>query len=183
MYAAVGALLSHEGFIAVIPNYIKYPAGGIEEICNDATQVIQWAQSPAIQEFGGDSDNVVLIGHSSGAHVWALIVATAAAAVAAAAEPVDSRGHRTASGGRAYPVLKVAGLILLSGPYDISSHFQFEAGRGVEWISPMHRASLIRCEAPLSCSSAVPQPRHDNWLKLHVCDKSRSRWLIPLTML
>ncbi len=72
----------------------------------------------------------IFMGHSSGAHIALLLL-------------VDMLSDRMKSSSssqlaeKQYPWSMPHYFVGLSGPYDISDHFDFEAGRGVEQISPM----------------------------------------------
>ena len=75
----------------------------------------------------------IIMGHSSGAHIALLLL-------------VDMLSERMKSSSSSqlaenqcnqYPWSLPHYFVGLSGPYDISNHFDFEAGRGVEQISPM----------------------------------------------
>lgn len=95
-YSNIGAWASANGMIAAIPNYrlapeFPYPAGR-----DDVLTVIEWLHAHAVT-FGGDPNNIWLLGQSAGAaHV----------ADAIAELTRNSASH------------KVAGAMMLSGLYD-----------------------------------------------------------------
>ena len=64
-----------------------------------------------------------LMGHSSGAHISLLML-------------VDRARRKMQTDGATEP-LEFDSFVGLSGPYDISHHFDYEAARGVEELSPM----------------------------------------------
>jgi len=91
---------------------------------------------------GGDDENDngwlgnIIMGHSSGAHIALLLL------VKMLGERMKSSSSQPAASmtrkqNNRYPWSFPDYFVGLSGPYDISDHFDFEAGRGVEQISPM----------------------------------------------
>ncbi|KAL7520649.1 hypothetical protein ACHAWX_005366 [Stephanocyclus meneghinianus] len=141
MYRLVAPIFLEYGFVVAIVGYRTYPdarvvthdldggAGSDSQLCdvNSAWGALQTVMGQ-IRDVYKDCDGWVgnvLMGHSSGAHVALLML-------------VDMIGERLQDNAdreikRLYPDLFIG----LSGPYDISDHFHFEAGRGVEQISPM----------------------------------------------
>ncbi len=99
-YRFVGAALTELGFVAVLPNYRLYPEVRMPGFMEDAAQAALWAAAHA-RELGADPNRLYFMGHSSGAHMCALLA-------------LDSRYF--AATGRAAP--PIAGVIGLSGPYD-----------------------------------------------------------------
>src|SRR5262249_48738540 len=67
-YRFVGAALATRGYVAVLPDYRLFPAVRFPRFVEDSALAVAWAQSHA-QEFGGDPDRIVLMGHSAGAHM------------------------------------------------------------------------------------------------------------------
>ena len=63
--------LEDSGMITVIPNYIQFPLGDINGMTYDISEAIKWVYNN-IHEYGGDKDNIVVLGHSSGAHLLML---------------------------------------------------------------------------------------------------------------
>jgi acetyl esterase/lipase len=99
-YRFVGAALAGLGYVAVLPNYRHYPAVKMPGFMDDAALAGLWAAAHS-EEYGADADRLYLMGHSSGAHMAALVT-------------LDPRYF--ADAGR--PVPRIAGIIGLSGPYD-----------------------------------------------------------------
>ena len=77
-----------------------------------------------------------VMGHSSGAHII-LLMAVEQAKRRLQGEQVQLETGISKTWGVAMPIDKLVGI---SGPYDISHHFDYEAARGVEEISPMKAA-------------------------------------------
>lgn len=98
-YRFVGAALAERGFVAVLPDYRLFPAVTFPAFCDDAAYALAWVEAHA-QEFGGDPHRIVLMGHSAGAHIAALIAYNHAFVAQAGADPKS-----------------VVGFVGLSGPY------------------------------------------------------------------
>ncbi len=98
-YAFVGAALAARGYVTVIPDYRLYPQVRFPEFIDDGASAVAWVQQHA-REIGGDATRVVLMGHSAGAHLAAMLALNDAYLERAAANPRS-----------------IVGLIGLSGPY------------------------------------------------------------------
>jgi acetyl esterase/lipase len=101
-YKFVGAALAERGFVAVLPDYRLYPKVKFPEFVDDAAKAVAWVQQHA-QEFGGDPQHIVLMGHSAGAHMAAFLALRSDYLVRAGAKPEW-----------------IAGLVGLAGPYAMS---------------------------------------------------------------
>ena len=99
-YRFVGAALAGLGYIVVVPNYRHFPGVKLAGFMADAAAAAQWAVEHGA-EFGADPRRLILMGHSAGAHMAALLT-------------LDTR-YLLAAG---KPVPSIAGMIGLSGPYD-----------------------------------------------------------------
>ena len=139
MYRLVAPAFLKLGFAVVIAGYRTYPdASTIDEQCADARAV--WDECEHVLNDlvvpiddgpdGSDWVGNVIMGHSSGAHVSLLLL------VDLIAEKAENRPNGKQGSRSAYPWTPDF-FVGLSGPYDISYHFDYEAGRGVEQISPM----------------------------------------------
>jgi acetyl esterase/lipase len=98
-YAFVGAALAERGYVTVIPDYRLYPEIRFPGFIEDGARAVAWVQQHA-RDFGGDPDRLVLMGHSAGAHIAALLALNPSYLAAAGVRPNS-----------------VAGFIGLSGPY------------------------------------------------------------------
>jgi acetyl esterase/lipase len=103
-YRFVGAALTELGCVAVLPNYRHYPQVKMPGFMDDAARAAQWAGEHAV-DYGGDSQQLMLMGHSAGAHMAALVTLDQRY-LAAIAPAAPARGPH------------IAGVIGLSGPYD-----------------------------------------------------------------
>lgn len=99
-YRFVGQALASQGFVAVLPDYRHYPAVKFPEFVNDAARAVRWTQLQAAR-YGGDPQKLFVMGHSSGAHLAALLA-------------LDPEFLAQVGGDRA----SLRGMIGLSGPYD-----------------------------------------------------------------
>lgn len=98
-YEFVGQALAEAGHTVIIPDYRLYPSVVFPDFIDDVAEAILVAKSP-VEQWSGDSvDEVVLMGHSSGAHTAALLA---------------SDGSRLANRG-----FRASALIAIAGPYDL----------------------------------------------------------------
>jgi acetyl esterase/lipase len=98
-YRFVGTALAENGFVAVLPDYRLYPEATFPAFVEDAAQAVAWVEHHA-EEFGGDPTRIVLMGHSAGAHIAAMLAVEPSYLAAAGAD----KSH-------------IAALVGLSGPY------------------------------------------------------------------
>ncbi|MFK8010873.1 MAG: alpha/beta hydrolase [Marinicellaceae bacterium] len=96
-YQFVAQSLTRQGFAVVIPDYRQFPVVNFNQIMDDAKSATQWTLNN-ILNYGATNNNVFLMGHSSGAHISAMLA-------------VDEQ-HLGAS------LSSVKGVISLAGPYD-----------------------------------------------------------------
>lgn len=66
--ALMGRVLASLGVVVVMPDYRNFPQGVVPDMVEDATRAMQWVFDN-IHLFGGDRENVHLIGQSAGAHL------------------------------------------------------------------------------------------------------------------
>lgn len=98
-YAFVGAALAKRGYVTAIPDYRLYPQVRFPDFIDDGASAVAWVQQHA-REFGGDPDRMVLMGHSAGAHIAAMLALDQAYLGKAG---VSARS--------------IVGLVAMSGPY------------------------------------------------------------------
>lgn len=99
-YRFIGQALSSQGYVVVVPDYRLYPQVRFPAFVEDGASAVAWARQN-IGPFGGDTDNLFLMGHSAGAHMAALL-------------SLDPRYLRAHGGSTDW----IAGTIGLAGPYD-----------------------------------------------------------------
>lgn len=95
-YLFVAQSFSSRGYITVIPDFREYPDVKFADIMSDASNVIRWI-SQHIVKYGGDPSRLILVGHSSGAHIASMLT-------------LNTRYLDAGS--------RIRGFIGLAGPYD-----------------------------------------------------------------
>jgi len=100
-YRFVGVALARLGYVTVIPDYRLYPQVRFPLFLDDGAQAVAWVQQHAA-EYGGDPRRVILMGHSAGAHMAAMLALNRQYLVAAGADPQ-----------------RIIALVGLSGPYGL----------------------------------------------------------------
>ncbi|XP_005473627.1 probable isoprenylcysteine alpha-carbonyl methylesterase ICME [Oreochromis niloticus] len=130
-YCLLGSRMAEELKATVIcPDYCTYPKGNVLGMVQDIADCLIWAHQNG-EKFNFDKDNIVLIGHSAGAHLCTLTTLFL----------VDTREELSIEPGKQQEVLlSIRGIIGLSGVYNIMDHYEHEQKRGVERVSPMHKA-------------------------------------------
>ena len=68
----VGATLARRGFVTVIPEFRKYPEVRFPVFVEDGARALAWVDEH-IADYGGRRHRIHLAGHSSGAHMGALL--------------------------------------------------------------------------------------------------------------
>lgn len=101
LYRFLGAAMARRGFVTVIPDYRVYPQVRFPAFLEDAARAVHWARGEA-GAFGGDPGKLVLMGHSAGAHLAAMLAL--------------DRQWLGAYG--LMPGRDLRGLVGLAGPYD-----------------------------------------------------------------
>ncbi|TYZ60469.1 hypothetical protein PybrP1_003365 [[Pythium] brassicae (nom. inval.)] len=66
--ALIGKVLSAFGIVVVTPDYRNFPQGILPDMVDDAMRAMQWVFDN-IHLFGGDPENVTIVGQSAGAHI------------------------------------------------------------------------------------------------------------------
>jgi arylformamidase len=61
-----------KGFVFVATNYRFVPNVTVKEMTSDVAKAIRWTHDHA-KEFGGDPNSIIVMGHSAGAHLAALV--------------------------------------------------------------------------------------------------------------
>lgn len=73
-YGFAGVALAEAGYVVVIPDYSKYPDVRFPAFIEDGAKAVDWV-TRKIEQYGGNPETVFLSGHSSGAHLGALLQA------------------------------------------------------------------------------------------------------------
>lgn len=71
-YSFLAASFTDEGTLVVVPNYDLCPNVSIERIATQLTEAVAWAWRHAAA-YGGDPGRIVLLGHSAGGHLTAML--------------------------------------------------------------------------------------------------------------
>lgn len=68
LYSNVGVAMAREGIGSVVISYHLHPDAPLSEQLGDVAAALLWTKAH-IREYGGDADNIVVMGHSAGAHL------------------------------------------------------------------------------------------------------------------
>ncbi|XP_026198910.1 alpha/beta hydrolase isoform X2 [Anabas testudineus] len=131
MYCLLAKQMAEELKATVIcPDYCIYPKGNVLGMVQDIADCLVWAQQSG-QKLNFDKDNIVLIGHSAGAHLCALTTLFL----------IDTRDELFIETTKQRDITRaIRGVIGLSGVYNIMDHYEHEQTRAVEYVSSMHKA-------------------------------------------
>jgi arylformamidase len=99
-YSYLAAALVPAGITTVVMNYDLCPKVSVAEIVSQAGRGLRWVQANA-PSFAGDPDRITASGHSAGAHLIAMALATD-------------------RGGELLPKGLLKGAVLISGIYDLA---------------------------------------------------------------
>ncbi len=72
MYDFLGSRLARRGIVTVIADYPLAPDYQIQDMENAATEALLWTKYN-IKDYGGDPEQIVVSGHSAGAHLASLL--------------------------------------------------------------------------------------------------------------
>lgn len=202
MYLQAGLRLRRMGYVVVIPSYTLWPQGVVEDMVTDIKRVLVWTRDN-IHTFKGDPEQIYLMGHSAGAHLAALTVVQDAVLKSSKPLPIavdmtrnasfDSISSASSITSRGYelpppfpapydpstPLVSVKGLILISGVYNIPSHYVHESKRGLERLSPMRRV-MGGDQASLSLNSPFLLLSHPTLTLLARSDSAEQRLVSAL---
>jgi len=101
-YRFVGVALAQLGYVTIIPDYQIYPQVRFPLFLEDGAQAVAWVERHA-GEYGGNPQRIVLMGHSAGAHMAAMLALNRSYLEHAGADPA-----------------RIIGLIGLAGPYGLT---------------------------------------------------------------
>jgi acetyl esterase/lipase len=99
-YRFVADALTSRGYVVVVPDYRLYPQVRFPAFIEDAALAVRWTHDH-VAEFNGDPGKLVLLGHSAGAHIAAMLT-------------FDEHFLTAVGGDQRW----ISGFIGLSGPYD-----------------------------------------------------------------
>lgn len=134
--ANIGWHFARQGIVTVLPNYRLAPESQWPSGPQDVAAVLRWLREH-LPRFGGDADRIVLMGESAGAaHV-------AAATLMRGFRPDDTTEDR------------IAGAVLLSGPYNARLEGLARAQFGVPTPDPRNEAYFGADPAAWDAASIV----------------------------
>lgn len=99
-YRFVGEALASQGFVGVVADYRLYPQVRFPEFVDDGARAVAWLHAN-VATYGGSPDKIFVMGHSTGAHIAAMLA-------------IKDEFLVRAGGSRAW----LRGMIGLAGPYD-----------------------------------------------------------------
>ncbi|EFA82573.1 hypothetical protein PPL_04262 [Heterostelium album PN500] len=126
-YVCLGRRLALHGITTVIANYTLYPQGRIEQQVEDIDELIKYIGNN-ITKYGGNVDDITLMGHSAGAHITSLYLAT----------KYDPKN------------VAIKNYIGIAGIFDVPDHFIHQAKMAFEKKSDMTRC----CNGPTGFKKA-----------------------------
>lgn len=72
-YKFIGEAFTSKGFVVVVPDYRVYPEVRYPGFVRDAAAAFAWTQRH-VGRYGGNASHIVVMGHSAGAHIGAMLV-------------------------------------------------------------------------------------------------------------
>lgn len=128
-YYEVGKTIQSNNMICVVANYTLYPKGDVEHMKEDLFALLEWVVQNT-SKFGGDTSNIILMGHSAGAHLLSLCLI----------EKVKLENSHDLQELWSWRLNNIKAFFGLAGVYDIVEHYKHETFRGVHDLSPMRPA-------------------------------------------
>ena len=132
-YGFAARAFAARGFVVIVPDYRLFPEARFPAFVDDGARAVRWARDHAA-DHGGDPTRILLMGHSAGAHIAALLA-------------LDR--HYLADAGVDAGAIK--GAALLSGPYDFYPFTETRARNALgDWPRPAETQpiSFARRDAP-----------------------------------
>ncbi|XP_023198929.1 probable isoprenylcysteine alpha-carbonyl methylesterase ICMEL2 [Xiphophorus maculatus] len=131
IYCLLARQMAEELNAAVVcPDYCTYPKGNVLMMIQDIADCLIWAQENG-QKFSFDKNNIILVGHSAGAHLGVMTTLFL----------LDTREELVIESKKQQQILQsIRGVIGMSGVYSIMDHYEHEKKRGIEYVSCMSRA-------------------------------------------
>lgn len=99
-YLFVAEAFASRGYLTVVPNYRVYPQVTFPDVMQDPASAAKWVKTH-ISAYGGDPDQIFMVGHSAGAHLLTMLALNKEYLHSQALTPED-----------------FAGYVGLAGPYD-----------------------------------------------------------------
>lgn len=99
-YLFAAEAFTSQGYLVVIPNYRVYPEVKFPQLMQDPASAAKWVKTH-IAEYGGDAEQIFMVGHSAGAHLLAMLALNPAYLAEVSLTPQSFNGY-----------------VGLAGPYD-----------------------------------------------------------------
>jgi len=96
-YRLAGDAITRRGYVAVIPDYRLAPAVKFPAWINDAAHALRWVRD-SIGNYGGDTAQIFVVGHSAGAHTAAVLALDDRYLLQAGVQPEAIRGFVSMAG-------------------------------------------------------------------------------------
>ncbi|BDA51015.1 probable isoprenylcysteine alpha-carbonyl methylesterase I at N-terminal half [Coccomyxa sp. Obi] len=142
-YAPMATRLAQEGILTCVLQYSLYPEAQAQDMVAELSAALTWTFNN-ITRYGGSPSKVTTLGHSAGAHLWAMVLLHRARQASKHSREERRREGAAAleagQNGAAVDCRMPARFIGMAGVYDIAKHYEYEAGRGVQYLSTMERA-------------------------------------------
>lgn len=155
--ATKGPWANAQGWAYVSANYRLVPQATVEQQAADLAGALAWLRAHAAEQ-GLDPDRIVLMGHSAGAHLVALL-------------GTDMRYLKAAG----VPLAAVKGVVLLDGAgYDVPTQSSAE----LNIVKPMYEAAFSndpKRQAALSPTRHAAAPNVPHWLILPIQSRADSQ--------
>ncbi len=131
-YAFIAEALTSRGFVTAIANYRLYPSVRFPAFVEDGARALAWARESA-EDAGADPERIFVMGHSSGAHIAALLALDPAYLEALGGSPDWITGMIGLAGPYDFLPLRDADLIDIFGPeagHALSQPINVVGGKG-----------------------------------------------------
>ncbi|CAL8466146.1 g5682 [Coccomyxa elongata] len=142
-YAPMATRLAQEGILTCVLQYSLYPEARAQDMVAELSAALTWTFDN-ISRYSGSPSKVTTLGHSAGAHLWAMVLLHRARQASKHSRE-ERRGKEAVAleadqKGAGVDCRMPVRFIGMAGVYDIAKHYQYEAARGVHHLSTMERA-------------------------------------------
>eukprot|EP01059_Diplonema_ambulator_P010404 TRINITY_DN20433_c0_g1_i1.p1 TRINITY_DN20433_c0_g1~~TRINITY_DN20433_c0_g1_i1.p1 ORF type:complete len:455 (+),score=78.92 TRINITY_DN20433_c0_g1_i1:63-1427(+) len=135
--ALLARLLSAAGVVCFMPDYRNFPQATISDMVDDVDDAVAWVLAN-LEVYGGDPENVILIGQSAGAHLG----------LTALLGQVQNSSKWSPSAIRSF--------VGISGPYDIVNLTDFFDSRGLyKYVVHLIFEHAVELHSPVSILNSM----------------------------
>lgn len=190
MYRLTATPFLEQSMAVAVVGYRTYPDGNVQDQVDDLETAAMALKHryPHLCENGSDEMElgITLMGHSSGAHIAMLMAVQRVERCLDRMNGIDNCNDINIAETDT-DTIQFDKFVGLSGVYDISHHFDYEAGRGVEELSPMkpacgytrhafdHHSPALRLLSLLSTRTRTTHRTNSDNLKVHVDEVIRNQ--------